>query len=196
MSNYPPLASRTVLSSPVRLARLMQELPRTTLDSPALVVMTDLTRVAAAVVSPETSVDEANRSMIRRGVRMLLVLDEHELLTGIVTSTDILGEAPVTLARERGVRHREILVGDVMTPAARLDAFELRTVHHARVGHVVASLQQKRRHHALVIQQDEEGGLEVRGIFSLSQIARQLGTPLDLPRAAGSFAEIEAALAH
>jgi CBS-domain-containing membrane protein len=180
----------------VRLARLTQEYPRTTLESPAIAVMTDLTRVAAAVASPATTVVEANRYMMRRGVRMLLVLDEQELLTGIVTSTDILGETPITLARERGVRHSEILVGDVMTPADRLDAFDLRTVQNARVGHVVASLQQKRRHHALVTQQDAGSGLEVRGIFSLSQIARQLGTPLELPHAAGSFAEIEAALAH
>jgi hypothetical protein len=34
----------------------------------------------------------------------------------------------------------------------------------------------------------------VRGIFSLSQIARQLGVPLQLPEVADSFAEIEAAL--
>jgi CBS domain-containing protein len=180
----------------VRLARITQEYQRTTLESPAISVMTDLTRVAAAVAAPATTVVEANRYMMRRGVRMLLVLDEQELLIGIVTATDILGESPITLARERGVRHSDILVGDVMTPTERLDAFELHTVQHARVGQVVASLQETRRHHALVTQQDGQGAIEVRGIFSLSQIARQLGTPLELPHAAGSFAEIEAALAH
>jgi CBS domain-containing protein len=192
--NYPALAIRTHLNGGVRLCRPMQDQPMTTLDSPAMLVMTDLTRVAAAVASPGTTVDEANRYMMRRGVRMLLVVDEHELLIGIVTATDILGEKPVTLARERGVRHSDILVADVMTPANRLDAFDLHTVQGAYVRHVVASLQQTRRHHALVTQQDAAGGIEVRGIFSLSQIARQLGTPLQLPEVADSFAEIEAAL--
>ncbi len=51
------------------------------------------------------------------------------------------------------------------------------------------------RYHALVTQHDAQGRPEVRGIFSLSQIARQLGLALQLPEAAGSFAEIEAALA-
>ena len=196
MIKYPALASRTVPHGPVRLCRMIQDQPVTTLDSPALQVMTDLTHVAPAVTWPGATVDEANRYMVRRGVRMLLVLDDEELLTGIVTSTDILGERPITLARERGVRHSQILIADVMTPAHRLDAFEFRTVQHALVGHVVASLQRKRRHHALVMQPDGNGGLEVRGIFSLSQIARQLGTPLELPIAASSFAEVEAALAH
>jgi hypothetical protein len=70
----------------------------------------------------------------------------------------------------------------------------MRHVSNARVGHIVSSLQQSRRHHALVVQHDAEGRPEVRGIFSLSQIARQLGMPLQLPEGAGSFAEIEAAL--
>ena len=193
MSSYPALAIRTHLSSGVRLCRPTQDQPVTTLESAALLVMTDLTRVAAAVASPATTVDEANRYMMRRGVRMLLVLDDQERLCGIVTATDILGEKPVTLARERGVRHSEILVADVMTPASRLDAFDIRTVKGASVGHVVASLQRSRRHHALVVQDSAEG-VEVRGVFSLSQIARQLGTPLQLPEAADNFAEIEAAL--
>lgn len=196
MNSYPALASRTALRGPVRVSRLQQHQPVTTMDSPALEVMTDLTRIAAAVVSPGTTVDDANRFMMRRGVRMLLVLDDEELLAGIVTATDIMGEAPITLAGERGLRHSDITVSDVMTPAHRLDAFELEKVRGARVGNIVASLRQHRRHHALVTQPDGGGALEVRGIFSLSQIARQLGTALALPDAADSFAEIEAALAH
>jgi CBS domain-containing protein len=196
MISYPALASRSAGSEPVRLCRVTQDQPRTTLDSPAIQVMTDLTRIAAAVTSPTATVDEANHYMVRRGVRMLLVLDDEDLLAGIVTSRDILGERPITLARERGVRHSQILIGDMMTPAHRLEAFDLHAVEHARVGHVVAALQQQRRHHALVTQSDGHGGLEVRGLFSLSQIARQLGTPLELPTAAASFAEVEAALAH
>jgi CBS-domain-containing membrane protein len=196
MIGYPALASHSALHGPVRLSRMTPEQPATTLDSPAAQVMTDLTRVAAAVTSPTATVDEANHYMVRRGVRMLLVLDDEEQLAGIVTSTDILGERPITLARERGIRHSQIVIADVMTPAHRLDAFDFNAVRNARVGHVVASLQHQRRHHALVTQPDGAGGLEVRGIFSLSQIARQVGTPLELPMAAASFAEVEAALAH
>ena len=193
-SSYSPLPVRAPLSGGVRLCHPQQDQPLTTLDSPAILVMTDLTRVTAAVASPGMSIDAANHYMIRRGVRMLMVLDDAQLLAGIVTATDIMGENPVTLARERGVRHSEILIADVMTPAARLDAFDLETVQGACVGNVVASLQRTRRHHALVTQRNIGGGIEVRGIFSLSQIARQLGTPLQLPEAADSFAAIEAAL--
>ena len=193
MNAYHPLATRTALGT-ARICRPDQAQAGVTLDSPALQVMTDLTRVAPVLIEPQETMEAAHRYMMQRGVRMLLALDKGETLAGIITATDILGEKPVSIVRERRIRHAEILVADVMTPVERLDAFDMHSVQTARVGHVVASLQQARRYHALVIQHDAQGGPEIRGIFSLSQIARQLGVALQLPEAAGSFAEIEAAL--
>ena len=196
MSGYPALPTQPSLGGGVRICQPDLGQAGVTLDSPAMVVMTDLTRVTAAVIEPYATADAAHSHMMQRGVRMLLALSDGGVLAGIITATDLLGEKPVTVARERGVRHSEILVSDLMTPAARLDAFDMHSVMTARVGHIVTSLQQARRHHALVTQVNDAGQIEVRGIFSLSQVARQLGTALQLPEAAGSFAEIEAALAH
>ena len=194
MDSYPPLASRASLGA-ARICRPGSAQTQVTLDSPAVEVMTDLTQVAAVVIEPQATMELAHSYMMQRGVRMLLALDKDETLAGIITANDILGERPVSLVREQRIRHSDILVADVMTPAARLDAFEMRHVAGARVGHIVSSLQESRRHHALVVQHNADGKPEVRGIFSLTQIARQLGMPLQLPEAAGSFAEIEAALA-
>ena len=125
---------------------------------------------------------------------MLLAVDDDQVLAGIITTNDVLGEKPVALVHDRRIHHSDILVSDVMTPADRLEAFDMHTVQNARVGQVVASLQHARRHHALVVQVLADGQREVRGLFSLSQIARQLGVALQLPAEAKSFAEIEAAL--
>lgn len=178
----------------IRVCRPERGRPDVTLDSSAMLVMTDLQHVQAAVTSPHETMDAAHAFMIRRGVRMLLVMDDGGNLAGLVTTNDILGEKPVAVAQERRIRHGEILVADVMTPADRLEAFEMRAVANARVGQVIASLMHSRRHHALVVQTAADGLREVRGIFSLSQIARQLGVPLQLPAEVESFAEIEAAL--
>ena len=180
----------------IRVCRPEQGHPdHMTLDSPAPLVMTDLKRVAAAVTSPHETMDQAHAFMIQRGVRMLLVIDNRQNLAGIVTSNDMLGEKPVAIAQERRIRHGDILVADIMTPADKLEAFDMHVIASTRVGHVIASLYHARRHHALVVQAGSDGQREVRGIFSLSQIARQLGMPLQLPSEAKSFAEIEAALA-
>ena len=193
MNSYNSLATRSFTGS-AWLCRPDPAANRVTLDSPAVLVMTDLTQVSAAVTEPYTTMDAAHQLMMQRGVRMLLALDDSGALAGIITATDILGEKPMNLVHERRIRHAEILVADVMTPLSRVEAMSWRTVQAAQVGNIVASLQQSRRQHALVVQDGSDGRSQVRGIFSLSQIARQLGQPLQLPEAADSFAEIEAVL--
>jgi CBS domain-containing protein len=167
-------------------------------DSPATDVMTDLTRVAAVKTRSDAGIDEARQTMITHGVRALFVVDESTVL-GIITSTDILGEKPIQVAQQRGIRHDEVLVRELMMPAELLEAMELTEVLRARVGDIVASLRLSNRQHALVIESAPAGATPpthlVRGVFSLTQIARQLGLPPQSGHdVARTFAEIEAAI--
>ena len=164
--------------------------------SPAVEVMTDLTRVPAATISAETPLVEANRAMMLRGVRLLLVTDSRHQVRGVITVADLLGERPVHTAREHGIPPGELTVANVMTPLEKTEAVELGEVMRADVGHVVATLRRSGRQHALVLDRLEGGRGIIRGIFSLSQIARQLGEPQPLStEIARTFAEIEAAIA-
>jgi len=168
-------------------------------SSPATDVMTDLSRVIAVTTTANATVDEAHLAMIKRGVRALFVLGESRVVVGIITANDILGERPVQIAQNRGVRHVDVLVGEVMTPADLLEVMELQDVVKARVGDIVETLKRSGRQHAVVI---ESGPADsptatwtVRGIFSLTQIARQLGLPPQIGHSvARTFAEIEAAI--
>ncbi len=165
-----------------------------TLESPALDVLTDLRQVYAAVIEPHVTMESANAFMIQRGVRSLLVLDQDRALGGIITATDILGEKPLRFIRERGVKHNEILVSDIMTPLGRLEAIPVAEVQHAKVGHVIASLRDTGRQHTLVMERNAAGKPVVCGIFSLTQIEKQLGAAISSTEVAKTFAEIEATL--
>jgi len=166
------------------------------LESRALEVMTDLRRVQAVSISADATLASASKAMMRNTVRSLIVADEKRCILGIITSTDLLGEKPMQFVRERGVRFEEVLVKDVMTPRERLEVLDLDDVRTAEVGHVVATLKRAGRQHALVAETDPSGRQMVRGIFSASQIARQLGTPIHTPEVASTFAEIEAVIAR
>jgi hypothetical protein len=69
-------------------------------------------------------------------------------------------------------------------------------VRAAKVGHIVATLQSTGRQHALVVEQDASGRQVVRGVFSATQVARQLGVAIPTSEIARTFAEIEAQLAR
>jgi len=164
-------------------------------DSPALAVMTDLRQIPAATIDLEAPLDAANRFMIRRGVRLLLVTDDERRVLGLITSNDILGEKPVQFALERGIKRQEIRVRDIMTPWERLEVLDYADLIRAEVGHIVATLQRTGRQHALVVDTGDDGKTQtVRGIYSASQIARQLGVAIHTTEVAQTFAEIGAAL--
>ncbi|MBE0622275.1 MAG: CBS domain-containing protein [Burkholderiales bacterium] len=167
------------------------------IDSPALAVMTDLRRIPAATIDLEAPLDAANRFMIRRGVRLLLVTDDERQVLGLITANDVLGEKPVKFALERGIKRQDIRVADIMSPRERLEVLLYADLVQAEVGHVVATLKHSGRQHALVIDLNGNGEAQtVRGIFSASQIARQLGIAIQTTEVAQTFAEIGAALGH
>lgn len=192
--HYPALATGTVASAGCFVSGSVSP-PRVRADSPALQVMTDLSRIPAATIDAGALVGEANQAMIYRGVRMLFVVDSERRLRGVVTASDILGERPVQTARQRGIGRDEVRVADIMTPVEHLDTIELATVTRAEVGHVLATLKQCGRQHAFVVDRDANGRQVVCGIFSVSQIARQLGATLYHAELARTFAEIEAVIA-
>ncbi len=196
LKTYPALTLSTLLSG-TGFAQPAHVLPeRVGLDDTALNVMTDLERVSAVLIRPDDSIDEANRRMIQRGIRLLLVVDDARAVAGLITANDILGEKPLQVITQRGGRHQDIVVRDIMTPQHQLEVLDLEDVRKARVGHVVATLKESGRQHAVVVDAGANGRQRVRGLFSLTQIARQLGVALQTSEVARTFSEIEASLTH
>lgn len=196
LRDYAPLRS-ALLQAGVGYAQPTQPVPeKAVLDDAATTVMTDLTRVTAVICLPGDTVDEAHRRMIQRGVRLLLVVDQDRKVVGLITATDVLGEKPVLAASQRGLRRDEVLVRDVMTPQERLEVLGMAEVAAAKVGHIVATLQKAGRQHAMVVEYDAKGRQTVRGLFSITQVARQLGVAIQTSEIARSFSEIEASLAR
>ncbi|MDD2991583.1 MAG: CBS domain-containing protein [Zoogloea sp.] len=192
--HYPPIKQFRVRNGACEIADPWS-MAKVTASSPAIEVMTDLRRIPAATIAHDLSLAEANHSMILRGVRLLFVTDPARRVVGVITFNDLLGEKPTRVAGERLMRHEELAVRDIMVAAEELDAVLLSDVLRSEVGHVVSTLKACGRQHALVMEEGGDGQLSLRGIFSASQIARQMGIPLQTTEVARTFAEIEAAIA-
>lgn len=160
----------TGFERPPQLPRLVH------LDSPALDVMTDLRVVHAVTIAPHVTIGEALETMKTRGVRLLLVTGDDDAIVGIITAKDIQGEKPIKIAQSSRVKHSQITVEAVMTPQSSIEVLNMLSVRNVQVGHIVATLQALARQHALVVEVDPESkGQCVRGIFSTTQISKQLG---------------------
>ncbi|MDP2823991.1 MAG: CBS domain-containing protein [Sulfuritalea sp.] len=194
MRKYSALPSRP-LRPGTRFHSPSQTLPpRVALDDPAIAVMTDFQKVTAFTIDPDVSVDTAARVMRRRNVHLLLVVDVDNHVLGIITSNDLLGEKTLQCISARGIAREDALVRDIMTPENRLEVIGIDDVLHAHVGHVVATLKATGRRHAAVVDEDASGRQVLRGLFAASQLARQLGKPVETVEIAKTFAEISVAL--
>lgn len=168
-----------------------QALPeRVSLADPMSAVMTDFKVVTAYTIFPLETIEAAREKMIHRGVRMLLVVDDLNHILGLITSTDLTGEKPMQVVQTQGIRHSDVMVKDIMTPRERLEVLCIDNLQTACVGDVVATLKAQGRQHALVVERTPDRGQILRGMFSVSQINRQLNTQLEVEGVASTFAEL------
>lgn len=192
---YMPLKLRR-LTGTLTFVKPTQELPSSvTLESPAVLTMTDLRQIAAFTIEPHVSIAWAHETMRANGVRLLLVTNSEGEVIGLITANDIQGQKPLQLLHEMRLRRAEILVRDIMTPKSDLDCVTLNEVMVASVGHVLETLRRLGRHHALVCECDHIGAASsIRGIFSATRLSQQLGIQFEPIEVAKTFAELESAL--
>lgn len=163
------------------------------ISSSALEVMTDLRFVPAATTQAEVSVAMASQKMIARGVRLLLVVDSADDVIGLITARDLDGSRVQEASKSTGLSPDALKVGQIMT--SDVEVMPLEAVLHARVGDVVETLKHSGRQHALVV--DTEPFTDkpmIRGVFSASQIGRQLGIISGQNDLAQTFAQIDQAI--
>ncbi len=192
-NHYPALTSIPLEKKGVTIAQPPALLPQSvSLDNPAQDVMTDLMRVRAFTIEPDATIDDASLTMARRSIRLLFVVEGGEVI-GLITCTDINSEKPVLFMQTHGINRSDIEVRDIMTSSAQLEAIGIHDVERASVGNIVATMRKAGRQHALVVD-STQGKQIIRGIFSIKQIAAQLGVEINVSEIAKTFAEIESRL--
>jgi CBS domain-containing protein len=163
------------------------------ITSSAIEVMTDLRFVPAETTQTAVGVAAASQKMIARGVRLLLVVDSADDVVGLITARDLEGQRIQQAMDATGLRYAELKVSDIMTQD--IEVMPLEMMVHARVGDIVETLRHSGRQHALIV--DEEpftGKTMIRGIFSASQIGRQLGIISGQHDLSHTFTQIDEAI--
>lgn len=162
-------------------------------DSPAISVMTDLRIIRPFQIEGSASLEAINDKMIACGVRLLFIKNQQKRLIGLITANDILGEKPLLFATNNSCSRHDIEAKDMMTPISKLEAIPLEEIEEATVADVVIALENSSRHHMLVLEKNE-GRNCVRGIISVTQVARQLSKDINPSQRASSFAQLNRAL--
>ncbi|MCC2617135.1 CBS domain-containing protein [Aestuariibacter halophilus] len=160
------------------------------LSSSALTIFTDFKRQMPLVVDRHMKAVELERLMKQSHVKMKLVLDEQGQFIGIVSLAD-LSEQEIMKHIAKGIAREDLVVEDFMQPKAKLMCFDYHQLVRSTVGDIVQTLKDSGQHHCLVLDRKHH---EIRGVISVSDVARTLRLPLDI-QARPSFAELSRLLA-
>jgi CBS domain containing-hemolysin-like protein len=114
------------------------------------------------------------------GVHLLLVINEEGHFQGIISSEDVWGEKPIKLIQERRVPRDQVWVRTIMVPYTEITAFDYATIKTVHVGHIVKTLSEHNQHYALAVSPSttHPDMQTIRGIFTASQISKQLHTDI------------------
>ena len=188
-TNYQTLAHKLLTPGTSIYGSQPEQTTSVTLRDEANSVFTDFRYIRPFSISATASIEQVNDKMIACGVRLLFVSDSDGVLQGLVTYTDVFGEKPVNYIKEHGGKREEILVQDIMTPLAQLEALDQADVRRASVGDIVETIKAAGRQHMLV--NDDQ---VITGIFSSTHIEKLLGMKIELSSRANTFADLERAL--
>ncbi|MFQ5757800.1 MAG: CBS domain-containing protein [Acidiferrobacterales bacterium] len=194
---YRSLPLETISGEAVLIKPSRGEFTMISLDDSAIAVMTDFEEVSPITVRDITPIARALEYMIHSGVRSLFVLDNESRVIGLVTSYDIQGEKPIRYLHSIGCTHRncsheDVLVMDIMEPVDQLQDLLFDDVRRATVGNIVATFKKTGRKHLIVVDMNiGDGTPTIHGIFSATQLERQLSTSLAVAPIAHDFASIE-----
>lgn len=162
-------------------------------SSPAIMVMTDFSRVKPFQIGASANLEEIHEKMVSAGVRLLFVHDDSEKMVGLLTSFDLLGEKPLLHIQTHGGTRNDIEARDIMTPIGKLEGIELSKIQAVTVGDIIEVCRNSRRHHMLVIEKDGNN-TNIRGLISSSQVSRSLGVEISASQRAESFSQLNKAL--
>ena len=150
---------------------------KVSVTSSAMAVFTDFKQYMPHVIDENAPATRVEKIMRQSHVRMMLVVDANNAFTGIVTSQDVSEQHIVQKIAELKVPRDGLVVRDFMQAKTSLMSFDFTELTKSSVWDVVETLRDYGQHHCLVLDRDSH---EVRGVISVSDIARELRAPLDV----------------
>ncbi len=160
------------------------------LHSPAISVFTDFKHHQPHVIDEHAPATKLTRIMLQAHVTMMLVVNHAGKFIGIVSRDDVTDQK-IMQKVSAGLARDSLKVSDFMREKTSLMAFDFDELTRATVGDVVETLKDSQRHHCIVLDRKQH---EVRGIISVSDIARQLQVPVDIAHRP-SFANLSSVIA-
>lgn len=145
----------------------------TTLNSPALSVMTDFKHSQPTMIEGNTSAAIAMNMMQQEHCQLKLVVDANETMQGLI-HVEQLSEQAIMRQVIQGESRHSIKVRDLMRPRDNIKALAYQQLQNCTIADVVNTLQSSGEQYCLVVDRDNH---QIRGLIHAQDVARRLHMP-------------------
>lgn len=146
------------------------------MSSPATLFLNDFTKTEPLTVEASMSADLARLLMLKAHKELALVVDSNNTFMGTISVQDV-SDQRITAELSKSISRESILVSDLMVSKAKMKGFKFSDIEHADIESVIYYLKEKGQQQCLVLDDDTD---KVRGIFSVNEISKKLGTPINV----------------
>jgi CBS-domain-containing membrane protein len=160
------------------------------INAPALSVFTDFQMREPETTTKDTLASEALNHMKTSKVKSLLVVNSQEEVIGFVSSAFIQGVYLMQAAKNYDVKPAEATVNMIMIKIEKINMINYKDLSNARVGHIARLLHDKTYHHILAYDEEADGSIHIRGIFSRTRLNRLLGMNIGADFSVSSVADM------
>lgn len=143
------------------------------LDDSAKSIFIDFSHISPAIIPPQTPIDVAIHEMKVRHHQMLLVGEKGQVV-GLISFEDVVSERPIRLMHEKGLSRAEITVDLLMKKSDQIVVIEIGNLKNAQVGHIINTIKEHSACYILVVRKLKGNKHLIKGLFSASQIGKQL----------------------
>lgn len=146
------------------------------ISSPAAWFFTDFEKNEPSTIPSSTSADMARLLMLKSHANLKLVVDSDNKFAGVVT-LDEVSDQRITAELTKSIKRESIAVSDLMVPKASIKGFDYSEIENADIESVIHYLKNNGQKHCLVVDKETN---KIRGIFSVSEIAKKLGVSINV----------------
>ena len=145
------------------------------INAPALSVFTDFQMREPETIKKSLLASEALNHMKTAKIKSLLVIDDEERVIGFISSAHIQGVYLMQAAKNNDVPPAQVTVSMIMINIHNINMVNYKDLSNARVGHIARLLHDMSYHHLVAYDEEADGSIYIRGVFSRTRLNRLLG---------------------
>ena len=144
------------------------------LDDQAHLVMENFDSVKVHTIKEKKSLDNAIEEFKASHINLLLVINDENHITGLLSSSDTLGSKPMAIIEAQQIKRENLQISALMIAIEEIPCIDADTVKKVRVGNILTTMRSIKTDYLLAVKSHNTEKQTIAGVFRMAEITKHL----------------------